>query len=165
VQKVGLTSTALRIDSVFVESSGHGVHRSEGAVELAEYDAIKSHIQAIQTRRQQEQDELRKLQREDAERRALAERRKQEEQVATAKAESTVKDLQQRVDDLRRQVEARSRTGVSLKAAPFRSASILQSLPAKSEVVILVVTQYWYGVETQDGHHGWIRRADLEPLP
>jgi hypothetical protein len=166
VQSVGPTSTALRIDAVFIESSGHGIHRSEGAVELAEYDAIKSHIQAIQATRRKEQEEIKKLQQEDADRRALAERRKQQAQEATVKAESSVKDLQQKVDDLKRQVEARVRvSGVPLKSAPFRSAATLQSLAAKSQVLIMIVTQYWYGVETQDGHHGWIRRTELEPIP
>jgi hypothetical protein len=27
------------------------------------------------------------------------------------------------------------------------------------------VTPYWYGVETTDGQHGWIKRQQLEPLP
>jgi hypothetical protein len=166
VQSVGPTSTALRIDAVFIESSGHGVHRSEGTVELAEYDAIKSHIRAMQATRKREQDEIRKLQQEDLDRRALADRRKQEAQDANAKTESSVKDLQQNVDDLKRQVEARVKTsGVPLKSAPFRSAATLQSLPAKSDVLIMIVTQYWYGVETEDGHHGWIRRSELEALP
>jgi len=166
VQNVGPTSTALRIDAVFIESSGHGVHRSEGAVELAEYDAIKSHLRALQATRKREQDEIQRLQQEDADRRALAERRKQEAQEASAQAESSAKDLQQKVDELKRQVEARAKAaGVPLKSAPFRSAATLQSLPAKSEVLIMIVTQYWYGVETEDGHHGWIRRSELEPLP
>jgi len=166
VQSSGLTNTALRIDAVFIESSGHGVHRSEGAVELAEYDAIKSHLQAIQASRKREQDEIRRLQQEDADRRTLAERRKEQSQDAAAKAESTVKELQQKIADLKQQVEGAVKApGVVLKSAPFRSAATLQSLPAKTEVLIVIVTQYWYGVETRDGRHGWILRTELEPLP
>jgi hypothetical protein len=41
----------------------------------------------------------------------------------------------------------------------------LKSLPAGSDVVILIVTSYWYGVETEEGEHGWIHRSQLEPLP
>jgi hypothetical protein len=41
----------------------------------------------------------------------------------------------------------------------------VKSLEAGAEVVILIVTPYWYGVETTDGQHGWINRQQLEPLP
>jgi len=51
-----------------------------------------------------------------------------------------------------------------LKSAPFHSASKLQSLSAGSEVVILIVTPYWYGVETTDGHRGWLRHDQVEPF-
>jgi hypothetical protein len=27
------------------------------------------------------------------------------------------------------------------------------------------VTPYWFGVETEDGQHGWLLRAQLEALP
>ena len=166
VQSSGPTSSALQIDAVFIESSGHGVHRSEGAVELAEYDAIKSHLKASQASRKREHDEILRLQQEDAERRALAEWRKEQAQEATAKTEATVKELQQKIADLKQQVEGMVKApGVALKSAPFRSAATLQSLPAKTEVLIVIVTQYWYGVETRDGRHGWILRTELEPLP
>jgi hypothetical protein len=55
--------------------------------------------------------------------------------------------------------------GGELKSAPFHSASKVKSLEAGAEVVILIVTPYWYGVETTDGQHGWINRQQLEPLP
>jgi hypothetical protein len=32
-------------------------------------------------------------------------------------------------------------------------------------VVILILTPFWYGVETQDGHRGWIHRDQVEQLP
>jgi SH3-like domain-containing protein len=34
-------------------------------------------------------------------------------------------------------------------------------LPSKTPVLILVLTPNWYGVETTDGHHGWIRRSQV----
>ncbi|MGB9256077.1 MAG: hypothetical protein WCC25_14655, partial [Candidatus Korobacteraceae bacterium] len=55
--------------------------------------------------------------------------------------------------------------GAQLKSAPFHSAAILESVPAQSEVLIVVVSPYWYGVETDDGHRGWIHHSQLEPLP
>jgi len=27
------------------------------------------------------------------------------------------------------------------------------------------LTKYWYGVETTDGHKGWVHRSQAEPLP
>ena len=55
--------------------------------------------------------------------------------------------------------------GRKLRSAPFRSASSLKALPPGTEVVILISTPYWYGVETEDGQHGWLHRSELEPLP
>jgi hypothetical protein len=31
-------------------------------------------------------------------------------------------------------------------------------------VVILIVTPYWYGIETEDGLHGWLHREQLGPI-
>ena len=55
--------------------------------------------------------------------------------------------------------------GAPLKSAPFRTATNLQSLAAGSEVVILISTPYWYGVETTEGQHGWLFRDDVDVLP
>jgi SH3-like domain-containing protein len=52
-----------------------------------------------------------------------------------------------------------------LRAAPFHSALSQKTLPAGTQVVILVSTAYWYGVETEDGQHGWVHRGELELLP
>ena len=30
---------------------------------------------------------------------------------------------------------------------------------------MVVLTPYWYGVETEDGHRGWVHHSQLEPLP
>jgi hypothetical protein len=55
--------------------------------------------------------------------------------------------------------------GAQLKSAPFHSATNLKTLNAGSEVVILIATPYWYGVETEDGEHGWINHTQVESLP
>ncbi len=74
--------------------------------------------------------------------------------------------LEQHVQDLRRQVERLVKApGAPLKSAPFHTASTLSPLTAGTEVLILISTPYWYGVETREGQHGWIYRDELEPLP
>ncbi len=74
--------------------------------------------------------------------------------------------LEQRVATLRREVERLvKKPGAPLQSAPFHSATALKSLPPGAEVMILIATPYWYGVETREGEHGWIRRDQLEQLP
>jgi hypothetical protein len=71
--------------------------------------------------------------------------------------------LEDRVKDLRKQVERLVKApGAPLKSAPFHTASTLQSLPPGTEVLILISTPYWYGIETHEGQHGWIMRDELE---
>ncbi|MGA9977356.1 MAG: hypothetical protein WBQ08_01775 [Candidatus Sulfotelmatobacter sp.] len=74
--------------------------------------------------------------------------------------------LEQHVQDLRRQVERLVKSpGAPLKSAPFHTASTLSALTTGTEVLILISTPYWYGVETRDGQHGWVFRDALESLP
>jgi hypothetical protein len=74
--------------------------------------------------------------------------------------------LEQHVQDLRRQVERLVKSpGAPLKSAPFHTASTLSALTTGTEVLILISTPYWYGVETRDGQHGWVFRDSLESLP
>lgn len=81
---------------------------------------------------------------------------------AGAGAQST-QTLEQQVKELRRQVERVVKSpGAPLKSAPFHTALNLQSLAPGTEVLILISTPYWYGVETHEGQHGWIMRNDLE---
>ncbi len=74
--------------------------------------------------------------------------------------------LEQHVAKLRQQVERRvKKPGAPLQSAPFHSASTLTSLDPGVEVLILISTPYWYGVETHEGQHGWIRKDELEQVP
>jgi hypothetical protein len=83
-------------------------------------------------------------------------------QPATSQPVST-QSLEDHVKDLRKQVERLVRApGAPLKSAPFHSASTLQTLSSGTEVLILISTPYWYGVETHDGQHGWMQRDELE---
>jgi hypothetical protein len=77
-----------------------------------------------------------------------------------------VETIEQHVQDLRRQVERTVKSpGAPLKSAPFNTANTLRTLPAGTEVLIVVSTTYWFGIETHDGQHGWILRDQLELLP
>jgi hypothetical protein len=78
----------------------------------------------------------------------------------------TAESLEQHVAELRQQVERLvKKPGAPLKSAPFHTASTLKSLEPGVEVLILISTPYWYGVETHGGQHGWIRRDQLEQVP
>jgi hypothetical protein len=71
--------------------------------------------------------------------------------------------LEEHVKDLRKEVERLVKApGAPLKSAPFHTASTLQTLTTGMEVLILISTPYWYGVETHEGQHGWIMRDQLE---
>jgi hypothetical protein len=86
--------------------------------------------------------------------------------AAAVVAPAPEQSLEDRVKDLRHQVQRRVKTpGTALKSAPFHSASTLQSLPPGADVLIVITTPYWFGVETHNGQHGWIPRDDLELLP
>jgi hypothetical protein len=74
--------------------------------------------------------------------------------------------MQKHIVALQHEVELRVREdGAQLKSAPYHGAATLESLPAQSDVLIVVLTPYWYGVETEDGHQGWVHHSQLEPLP
>lgn len=71
--------------------------------------------------------------------------------------------LEDHVKDLRKQVERLVKApGAPLKSAPFHTATTLQTLTVGTEVLILISTPYWYGVETHEGQHGWMMRDQLE---
>lgn len=160
VQAVSASSTDLRIDAVFVDAR-HEVHWSEGGVESAEYGAIQQQLRQLQALRRRP--------------RAVNESSSRSESLAVpqeapvtsaAGAVSAEQELEQHVNGLRRQLERRTKAeGGVLRSAPFQSATTIAKLPAHTEVLLLIVTPYWYGIETDDGRHGWIHHSQLEPLP
>ena len=165
VQSRDSNKTILRIEAIFVEDFRRVVHASDGSVESAEYKDIQDHIDALEVQKTQAQEGERHRQEELA-RQALERKREQDEAVALASAQISLQGLEQHVQDLRRKVERVIKApGAQLKSAPFHSASTLKSLETGTEVVIVIATPYWYGVETQDGQHGWIHGGQLEPLP
>jgi hypothetical protein len=83
--------------------------------------------------------------------------------AATSVPPQPAQTLEDRVKELRGEVERVVKSpGAPLKSAPFHTALNLQSLPPGTQVLIVISTPYWYGVETHEGQHGWIMRDQLE---
>jgi len=165
VQSKDAANTNLRIDAVFVEDFRRTVHPSDGSVENAEYRDIQDHIDAIELQKKQAA-EADKHRQEDLARQALVSKTEHTKAAASAMAQSPGETLEEHVQNLRHRVERVVRApGADLKAAPFQTAAKLKTLDTGTEVVILISTPYWFGVETEDGQHGWIHHAQLEPLP
>jgi hypothetical protein len=165
VKSKDATKTILRIDSVFVEDFHRTIHPSDGSVENAESQDVQDHIDAADAEKKQA-DERDKQNQAKLAGQKLERQRAADEASALAAAQTASQTLDQHLDDLRHKAERVVKApGGQLKSAPFHSATNVKSLDAGAEVVILVVTAYWYGVETTDGQHGWIHRGQLEPLP
>lgn len=157
--------TRLRVDAIFVEDSHHGEHPSDGSVESSESKLIQERVQAIQTTRQEAAEEQRRTESIELAKQSLI-RQRANETARVAAAESSEQDLEKRVNTLRHQIEMRTKApGANLKSAPFRSATDVKALTAYTDVLIVIVTPRWFGVETPDGQRGWISQDQLEPLP
>jgi hypothetical protein len=157
--------TRLQINAIFVESAHRTVHPSDGTVESSEFKVFQEHLQTIQFDEQEAIDAKRRRDGIDLARRTLAAQH-QDESTRLAAAQSSNQDLEQRVHSLRQQIQRRVKApGTDLKAAPFRSAANVTSLSAYTDVIIVIVTPRWYGVETPDGQRGWLPLDQLESLP
>lgn len=161
-------NTILKIDAIFVDDFHRRTHASNGSVEAAEYSAIQEHLATIELQKRHTSEEEER-QRQELAAKELEEKRKEkekEQQLALATARPQGESLDQYVQKLRRNVERVVKgPGAKLKSAPFQSASSFESLTPGSQVVVLISTPYWFGVETEGGQHGWIHRSQLEPLP
>jgi hypothetical protein len=165
VTNVGPERTRIRIEAIFVETRHRRVHPSDGTVESSEFKAIQDHLQAIQFANQEAADAIQKRESAELVKQTFI-RQREDETTRLAAAESSVKDLEEKVSALRHELERRVKTpGAELKAAPFRSATSLKTLAAYTEVLIVIVTPNWYGVESPDGARGWVRASQLENLP
>jgi hypothetical protein len=190
VKAQGDKNTVLRIDARFVEDFRKSSHPSNGSVESAEYKDIHDRLDAMESMQAQTVE----VQREKQEQSAKMQKPVLSDETpataspsvptSTAMAEAlpngapandvppskdatpAVQTLEQRLQDLRRQVQRVVKApGAPLQSAPFHTATTLQSLPAGTEVLIVVSTPYWFGVETHEGQHGWIMRDQLEQVP
>jgi hypothetical protein len=188
VMEQGFQNTVLRIDAVFVEDFRRTVHPSDGSVENSEYKDIREHLDAVELMKkenaaalQAKQDRMAKenfglgsdtvvlstpprdLPVQDAD---LEKKPTLPSGSSSQPDTSSGETLVQHVAELRRQVERLvKKPGAALKSAPFHSASTLKSLDPGAEVLILISTPYWYGVETREGQHGWLQRDQVEQVP
>jgi hypothetical protein len=190
VQPQGDKNTVLRIDALFVEDFRHGVHQSNGSVESSEYKDIQDRLQAAELLKKETAEALEAKQEHEAKQKfgmsndttlLSTPPPATPESIAAGASSSNLPpsnsgpssswtndsgiSLEQHVADLRREIERLVKApGAPLKSAPFRTASTMKSLEPGTEVLILILTPYWYGVETHDGQHGWLRRDQLEEL-
>ena len=164
VQSKGPQQTMVRIDAVFVEDFRRVAHRSNGTVESAEYKDIQEHVDAIELQKKVAAESEQHHQEVLAS--SLDEKKEQQQASSVQTAETSGESLEQHVQNLRHELQRLVKApGAQLKSAPFASATSLKSLKEGDQVVILIVTPYWYGVETEEGQPGWINRSQLEPLP
>jgi hypothetical protein len=191
VQAQGEANTVLRIDAVFVEEFRHISHPSNGSVESSEYKDVQDHLAALELLKKETAD-AEEAKREQAARRNFESGQKREvlstppatnvesSSRASSAAPSGIpansptlsspvdplETLEQHLARLRHDVERLvKKPGAPLKSAPFRTASTLKSLDPGTELLVVILTPYWFGVETHEGQHGWIQRDQLEPLP
>jgi hypothetical protein len=189
VQAQGDKNTVLRINAVFVEDFRHTVHLSNGSVENAELKDIHDRLdriasikaEAVEVERERQNQSATSRSRESAPLTTVPSVNQEADgrggsvtpqaaqpvvQTANPVRQGDAQTLEERVKDLRRQVELIVKApGAALRSAPFHTATSLQSLPAGTEVLVVITTPYWLGVETHDGQHGWMLRDDLESLP
>jgi hypothetical protein len=161
---VNADRTRVRIDAIYAEGSHHVVHASDGTVEKSEMKEIKERIESAQEAAQEAADAKR--------RKASAElvyqtyqRQREDESTRLSTAQNAEKLLEEQVTSVRHEVERRVKApGTELKAAPYRAAANLKTLPANLDVLVLIVTPHWLGVETPEGQRGWIPEENLEQL-
>jgi hypothetical protein len=167
VQEAGPDAAILQIDAIFVDAR-NVKHPSLGTVESSEYTAIQQHLRNIQQGQMGTQvanDGIGSANPSSSPSPLLGFPSTPSVSPSAAVPQNPA-DLQKRLDALRHQVELRVKDpGAPLKSAPFQSSTTIESVPAQTEVLIVVLTPYWYGVETEDGHRGWIHHSQLEPLP
>jgi hypothetical protein len=157
--------TRVKVDAVYIESARKTVHPSDGSVEKSEMKEIKDALDSLQQAAMDAADARRRQVSAELVRQSYA-RQREEETNRLNDAQTREQEMQQEITSLRHELERRVKApGADLKAAPFRSAANLKTLAAFTEVVVLIVTPHWLGVETPEGQRGWLPLEQLEPLP
>ena len=176
VQAQGDQHTVLRIDARFVEDFRHTAHASNGSVEGAEYKDIHDRLESLELMKLQTAEAEKTTQHSSSKTAATvdepappsedhASTRADSPPAATDSAQNAppAETLEEQVQELRQKVERRVKSpGAPMKSAPFHTAITLQALTPGTEVLIVISSPYWVGVETHEGQHGWILRDDLE---
>jgi hypothetical protein len=157
--------TRVKVDALYMETAHRVVHESDGTVEKTELKEIKEHLDALQEQAAEAADARRRATSAELVKQSFL-RQRQEESTRLSSAQASEKDLEQQVKSLHQDLERRVKApGADLKAAPFRSAATLQTLAANANVLVLIVTPHWLGIETPDGQRGWLHEELLEQLP
>jgi len=157
--------TRVKVDAVYIEAAHKTVHPSDGTVEKVEMQEIKDALDSLQQAAMDAADARRRELSADLVRQSYA-RQREEESSRVSNAQASEKEMQEEIVSLRHELERRVKApGADLKAAPFQSAATLKTLAAYTEVVILIVSPHWLGIETPEGQRGWLPLEQLEPLP
>jgi hypothetical protein len=157
--------TRVKIDAIYQETAHRAFHASDGTVEKSEMKEIKDELESLQEAAAQAADARRRETSAALVRQSLV-RQREDESSRLSNAQASQKDLEQQVNALHHELERRVKSpGADLKAAPFQSAATLTTLSAFTDVVILIVTPHWLGIETPDGQRGWLPLEQLEQLP
>lgn len=157
--------TRVKVDAVYVESAHKIVHPSDGNVEKSEMQEIKDALDSLQEATMEAADARRRELSAELVRKSYA-RQREDETSRLSNAQTTEKEMEQEIVALRHELERRVKApGADMKAAPFQSAANLKTLVAFTEVVVLIITPHWLGVETPEGQRGWLPIEQLEPLP
>jgi len=157
--------TRVKVDAVYVEAARKTVHASDGTVEKEEMKEVKDSLESMQQAALDAADARRRTQSAELVRQSYL-RQREDESTRLASLEENEKTLESEITSVRHEVERRVKApGADLKAAPFHSAANLKTLSAFTEVVVLIVTPHWLGIETPEGQRGWLPVEELESLP
>ncbi|HXY00369.1 MAG TPA: hypothetical protein VEI54_05575 [Candidatus Limnocylindrales bacterium] len=157
--------TRVKIDAVYVEAARKIFHASDGTVEKSEMKEVKEALDSMQQAAAEAADARRRTISAELVRQSY-QRQRQDESTRLNNAQADAKRMEQEIVELRHELERRVKApGADLKAAPFRAAANLKTLAAYTELVILIVTPHWLGVETPEGQRGWLPIEQMEPLP
>jgi hypothetical protein len=162
---VDANRTRVKIDAIYQETAHRVFHPSDGTVEKSEMKEVKDQLETLQEAAAQAADARRRQTSAELVRQSVI-RQREDETARIGNAQTALKDLEQQVTALHHELERRVKSpGADLKAAPFQSAATLKTLSAFTDVVILIVTPHWLGIETPDGQRGWLPQELLEQLP
>lgn len=157
--------TRVKVDAVYVEIAHKNMHASDGSVEKEEMKEIKDTLDSMQQAAADAAEARRRELSAELVRQSYV-RQREDESTRLNALQDNAKELEQEIASLRHEIERQVKApGADLKAAPFRSAANLKTLSAFTEVVVLIVTPHWLGVETPEGQRGWLPMEQLEPLP
>src|SRR5437660_11326633 len=106
VTSEGEVHTRIRIDAIFAETAHRRLHLSDGTVESSEFKAIQEHLQAIQFAAEEAADAKRRRDSAELVRQPVI-RQREDETTRLAAAQSSVQDLEQRINAMRHAVERR----------------------------------------------------------